>query len=257
MSNFYTSQVQKHGYWWSGNYASWQDASKECTGYSAGNILKQVESATLAAQQSENVYEIDGVIHKGKPRSASKLLTEIKQAAVGNKIEVIDFGGSLGTTYYQLKKYMANYEIRWNVIEQNNFVECGKRLFQNDVLKFYETTDECMAAMPASNPCFLASGSLNYIEDPYAIIRSLSKHNFNTIILDRVSCSDSKVDKLTIQIVPPFIYEAIYPCWFLSSDKLIATFKDIGFAHIETFPVDGTKQKGFIFNKNDYRTSSR
>ena len=34
MSEFYNKQINEHGYWWSGDYPTWDDAEKECTGYS-------------------------------------------------------------------------------------------------------------------------------------------------------------------------------------------------------------------------------
>ena len=256
MNTFYKNQVLKYGYWWSGNYASWKDAENESIGYSAPNIAEQVKQTLLVTKDSSDVYELDGRIMRGTPWSAIKLLKCIKKSAIGKSINVIDFGGSLGTTYYQLKGFLKGYNVRWNVIEQEHFVEIGKETFQNDVLKFYNNVEDCLKDTKPN--CFIASGSLTYIENPYDLLYSLKQYRFDWLILDRVSVIKGDIDRITIQIIPPSIYEAIYPCWFLSQNKLLEQINGIGYKHIETFNGASSKyftrsirnslEKGFIFN---------
>ena len=256
MNNFYKDQVKKYGYWWSGNYTSWEDAEKQSIGYSASNIANQVKEALLITQDSIGTYELDGRVMKGVPNSTINLLKWIKKSAIGKSINVIDFGGSLGTTYYQLQSFLKDYNVRWNIIEQENFVEIGKVTFENDSLKFYKCIEDCLKDTTPN--CFIASGSITYIEKPYDLLQSLEKYHFDWIMLDRISIITGDIDRLTIQITPLIIYEAIYPCWFLSENKLLKAMRNIGYSNVEAFNGDSSKyftavienslERGFIFN---------
>jgi len=46
-------------------------------------------------------------------------------AKESNKLNIIDFGGSLGSTYFQHRLWLENFNYTWNVIEQPHYVEEG------------------------------------------------------------------------------------------------------------------------------------
>jgi len=257
-NDFYKNQVNKYGYLWSGDFKSWEEAQKESIGYNAENILENVKSSTLKAKDKINIYERDSWIISGEPTYAFELLNWIKKSSINNNINLIDFGGSLGTTYFQLKRYLKEYNIRWNIIEQDNFVETGKKLIEDDNIKFYKTIDECLSV---TNPnCFISSSALPYIKNPFDILEKVFlSEQFEFILLDRISVINGDNDRITIQIVPADIYEAIYPCWFFSEDKLLKTFMNNRYNHIKTFEALGgnnfapkiktSSYKGYIFRK--------
>lgn len=255
MNDFYEKQIVKHGYWWSGDYDSWSNAETECLGYSEHHIVEQVKDTLLITKDREDIYERDGCIINGEPEYAFELLHWIKESSVNNEINLIDFGGSLGTTYHQLKKYLKDYRVRWNVIEQKNYVEVGKKTFENENLKFYNTIEECITETTPN--CFISSSAIPYIESSYDILSTIINYNFEWVLLDRISVIDGDKDRITIQIVPPDIYKAIYPCWFFSEKKLINTFLKGDYEHIKTFyalggknfapKIDTSAYKGFIF----------
>lgn len=247
MSNFYEIQRLKYGEGWSGSYSSWEEAEKQSIGYSDPKIVEQVKSALLSTKDKSDRYEIDGCIRQGKPQSAFDLLYWIKESAVNGHINIVDFGGSLGTVFYQLRPYLKDYTVRWNIIEQDNFVKIGRDTFQNENLKFYHTIEECFTETKPN--CFLASGSLTYIPKPYEVIQSLKSYNFDWIILARTSIVTEDTDKLTIQIVPPQIYKAIYPCWFFSQSKLVKAVTQMGFKHSVVFSGSASFLKGYVFQK--------
>ena len=255
---FYNNQVKKHGMWWSGNYDTWENADKECLGYDQQLILDKIIYATEYTKDKPDKFERDGCIISGEPEPSFAALHWIKHTSQNNEINLIDFGGSLGSTYFQLKGYLTNYKIRWNVIEQEHFVTAGRKKFESDELKFYYSIEECLKD---TNPkCFFSSSAYPYIKNAYQNIESMLKHNFDWIILDKITIVDQPEDRITIQAVPPDIYPTIYPCWFFSESKLLDLFTKGNYHLISMFEHSDAKwlsgfipksnEKGYIFKNN-------
>jgi len=134
-------------------------------------------------------------------------------------VSVLDFGGSLGTSYHQCRGFLSGLKsLRWSIVEQPKFVECGRESFETEELKFYYDIDE--ALISEKPDVVLLSGVLEYIERPYDLLKEIATRNFQYIILDRTPVVGLESDILTVQKVPKEIYEASYPCWFLSENKL-------------------------------------
>ena len=101
-------------------------------------------------------------------------------------------------------------------------MECGREFFESEELKFYYDIDECLRFERPN--VVLLSGVLQYIEYPYDLLKDVIKRNFQYIILDRTPGVRLGSDILTVQKVPKEIYEASYPCWFLSEKRLLSCF---------------------------------
>ena len=187
-----TDDTQTHG--WFGNYSSWQTAMRECGGYDAGNILNKVKDSVLKVRNGEAVYERDSVLFDNIQYSQS-LINSFKKSISDNQLHVVDFGGSLGSTYFQHKELFKDIkDLKWSVVEQKHFVDCGKRDIEIEALKFYYTIDE--ALLTQRPHVLLLSSVIPYFEK----------------------------ERITKQIVPSFIYKASYPAWFLSEAKFIDAF---------------------------------
>ena len=207
---------------------SWDDVLIQTKdGYSKENILIKCKESLLKVKNGEYPYERDSVLFTEKeiffPLLSSLLYVSSKN---NNTLNIIDFGGSLGSTYFQNKDILkqAGITINWNIIEQDNFVKCGNESFSNDELKFYNNIDEISNKNEISVCLF--SSVLPYLKEPYTVLDSMKKYNIKYIIIDRTFFLDNAPnDILTIQRVPPEIYEASYPAWFFSLSKLISLFK--------------------------------
>ena len=149
----------------------------------------------------------------------------MKSFAEGNKIDLVDFGGSLGSSFFQLKPFLENYSAKWNVIEQEHVAAVGKSKLENDQLKFFSNIQNIPDASSIST---FSSSAIQYLQDPYKVLHDLNLREFNYLIFDRLSVLESEKDRLTIQIVPKKRYKAIYPCWFLSKKKFLNYFIDLG-----------------------------
>lgn len=239
-------------YGWHGDYKTWQEASRISTGYDSKIILDRVCNALLKVKKKEAVFERDSVLFD-KIQYSWQLLTGLMYAAVKNngELSVLDFGGSLGSSYYQNKKFLDGLKsVKWSIIEQENFVRCGKMNFANDVLNFYYTVDDCLQEQMPN--VLILSSVLQYIEKPYELLGRLLKYKFDLIVIDRTPFSQNGQDVITLQTVPPEIYQASYPCWLFDEDDFIKQFST--YKLIESFDaLDGATEKyyfkGFIFEK--------
>jgi len=209
---------------WSGDYSSWAEAQIKCTGYDSEVILEKCKNALLKVKNGEAIYERDSVLFNEIQYSWG-LLAGLLRAALRNDGElcVLDFGGSLGSTYYQNKEFLKPLkELKWCIIEQSHFVDCGKKLFEGDQLKFFNTIEECITHYRPN--VLLLSGVLQYLEKPYEWIEKFVGLGLPNIIIDRTSFVENERDILTIQNVPESIYLASYPAWFLNKERFSKFF---------------------------------
>jgi putative methyltransferase (TIGR04325 family) len=207
---------------WHGNFESWNDAKKRTTGYEASTIIDRVRVAALKAKNREVAYEQSARTYD-KPSVNLPILAALLYVAMqhNNQLVVLDYGGSLGSLYYQLKPYLKGLSsIKWCIVEQPIFVEVGQKEFADDELHFFYSVQECLEIYEPQL-CIFAS-SLQYLEKPYEVMENFFQYDIPNIILDRIAFIDEKKDRLTIQKVPPAYYEASYPCWFLSKSKFLS-----------------------------------
>jgi putative methyltransferase (TIGR04325 family) len=207
---------------WAGDYHSWAEAKKECSGYDSAAILEKCKSSLLKVKNGEAVYERDSVIFNEIQYSWG-LLAGLQKAALENNgnLCVLDFGGSLGSTYYQNKDFLNSIKnLKWCIVEQSHFVDCGKKYFEDDHLKFYHTVEECMEKEKPN--VLVLSSVMQYLEKPYDWLNTFLKLGIATIILDRTAFIEKENDVLTVQRVPGNIYDASYPAWFFGDSFLTA-----------------------------------
>jgi putative methyltransferase (TIGR04325 family) len=216
-----TSPPVKPAIIWSGNYASWEEAKAHCTGYEADNILKKVRESVLKVKNGEAAYEQDSVVFD-KIQYSWPLLACLFKIALenGNQLSVLDFGGSLGSSYFQNRNFLKDIQLEWSIVEQAHFVECGKKEIADDTLKFYYTIEECRTERKPH--ILLLSGVLQYLDKPYEWIKKFMSYNFEYIIISRTSFINDSQDLLTIQQVPECIYSASIPTWFFSENKFMS-----------------------------------
>lgn len=115
-------------YGWHGNYSDWKTASEKCSGYDSAIILEKVKESTLKVKEGIAPYERDSVIFS-EIQYSYPLLSGLVWIAGENKgkLNVLDFGGSLGSSYYQNKLFLDTLtEVKWCIVEQPGFVETGK-----------------------------------------------------------------------------------------------------------------------------------
>jgi putative methyltransferase (TIGR04325 family) len=239
-------------YGWHGNYSSWDEAKRKVTGYNSKNILDKVTSSALKVRDGDAVYERDSVIFDKIQYSFPVLSGLMWISALNNgKLNVLDFGGSLGSTYFQNKKFLDTIrEVNWCIIEQPEFVSVGIEKFANDRLHFFYTIEECIKNYEID--VIILSSVLQYLEEPYKLLQIINTLPCKYLILDRTPFIKGK-NRITIQKVNPKIYHGSYPCWFFSENeflnymtgayKIVTEFTSLDKANISS------EFKGYLFEK--------
>lgn len=215
----------KHLYGWFGDYSSWTDVAAQTSGYDAGVILEKTKTATLKVKRGEAVYERDSVIFSQKEYPFPLISFLLHSATLRKKpLNVLDFGGSLGSTYYQIKEFLTpEVCASWNVVEQEHYVACGKESFEEGILHFYSSIADCMKAKEVD--LVVLSSVVQYLEKPHDFLNQLNGCKFPFLIFDRTAFHYGDQDRLTLQIVPPDIYQASYPSWFFNQRRFLHHFQ--------------------------------
>lgn len=215
-----------HSYGFFGSYSSWDEAYKNCTGYDSSNILEKTKNALLKVKRGEVVYERDSVLFD-KIHYSWPLLVGLLRASSENhnRLSVLDFGGSLGSTYFQNREILSGLDsLKWSIVEQPHYVACGKKFFQSNELVFYDDLNACL--LKERPDVFLASSVIQYLEKPYMVLSKIIESGVKWIIIDRTPfLLDNKKDLLTVQKVTPSVYDASYPAWFFNKKEFLNYFK--------------------------------
>jgi len=239
-----------------GDFASWSEAAAVCSGYEEPAILDKTRAAIAAVRDGKAAYERDSVLfdhpERPYPLIACLLATAL---ADGGRLSVLDFGGSLGSSYFQCRPLLENVShLHWTVVEQPHYVAVGRRDFTSDELSFHNTPEEAHRAV--SPNLLLLSGVLAYLPAPRQTLNELLRLRISSVVVDRTAFLKSDRDRLTMQIVPSGIYPASYPAWFLGERRFVAAFQDHGYEHAEAwqgsdhYRLDGDECvfKGFLFS---------
>jgi putative methyltransferase (TIGR04325 family) len=199
-----------------GDYPDWAAARLASGGYDDGAILARVLSATLEVKAGRAAFERDGVLFSAPEPDLPlmKMLGPIVADAKGC-LRVLDFGGSLGSCYWRHRALLpAGEHLRWDVVEQPAFVEAGSRHLADTPLCFFP--DVGAACKAGSHDLLLASGVLQYLEQPFAALEEWSRSGIPLVLLNNLPLIEGERDRLRVQHVPPAIYPATYPVWFFA-----------------------------------------
>ena len=117
---------------WHGNFKSWQDASLMCTNYSNKKLLKQLVSARKNVLNGTSVYERDGINFES-PKYELEIYSLLQSIFIKQKslnVNVLDFGGALGSTCYAFSHYTKltnlNINMSWSIVKQKELLNKQK-----------------------------------------------------------------------------------------------------------------------------------
>ena len=211
--------LRRAGY--QGPYADWAQARAAATGYDAAVIFERVRAATGQVRDGAAVYERDSVIFDHIEHAWPLATALLRTAAVRGRLSVLDFGGSLGSSYFQNRGLLSG-PFEWSVVEQAHFVRCGQAEFSNAQLRFYDSVTAVLAERKPN--LVLLSSVLQYLEDPVPIAAQLAACGAELIIIDRMPLTLDEPALIYVQHVPPEIYPASYPLRVLRREQLLELF---------------------------------
>ncbi len=236
-----------------GDYKRWEDAAAECVGYEDSAIISNVIDAIEKIRRKEAVWERDSWLFY-EEKYTYKICAAILRCAVQNKnsgVRVLDIGGSLGSTWFQNRKYLSDLtQLEYVVAEQDHFAEYGYKNLENDTLKFIRSTDkwEDMKRFDI----ILLSASLQYIPCWKDIMVRIRKAKARYVILDRLLVSNRR--RICVETVPEEIYLASYPLTIFDKDEVSGFLgedyrvveSDSSSVEEEAYFVDGKAESRFF-----------
>ena len=224
-----------------GNFASWQEALDYCEKYNHGkayeatNIIEKVASAIQEVRKGRAEFERDSFLFYKKDYNFP-LLSALFLAFNGfdntRPIYVVDFGGSLGSTFFQNRSLFARIKqpVVWNVVEQKHFVDRGKKEVPEVI--FYYSIEEYKNNLGGGNfDILLLSAVLDYIPYP-EVFANLLEYPWKYILIDRSFYHPEDKEVIGVQTVPPSIYEAQYPLWLRSESNQSKMMMSKGFEEV-------------------------
>ncbi len=230
-----------------GPFATWEEARSHAIGYDAPNIVAKVLASTQAVINGKAVFERDSVLFHQEMYNFPFLASLFAVAAqTGGRLRVVDFGGSLGSSYWQNRTLLRQScsEVSWRVVEQPTYLEAAKKLFYLEPLTFYATIPEaCQDGRPDA---VIFSSVLQYIENFQDILRQAADAQPEFIIIDRTPTLLQELvgdvsGVIMVQNVSPAIYSASYPCRVYAPsalpDTLAAEYQTL-YGYNDT--IDGT-----------------
>lgn len=220
-----------------GVFDDWESALGKCTGYDANEIFEKVMASAIAVRDGKACYERDSVLFY-ETKYNYPLVLHICGIAkeYANQINIIDWGGSLGSAYFQNRKLLQVFNItyKWTVIEQEHFVAFGKNNLCDQHLGF-EYNLQMVRNIEKYN-CIIFGSVLQYINFSDELLEQVVKLMIPYIIIERTPLGDK--DYYLVERVKEPIYEASYPLHVLNREKLYTFLSKHGYTLIDEWETD-------------------
>lgn len=210
-----------HAIYYRGEFADWAAARAAAGGYDEEALLERLAVAAHAVKTGSAAWEQDGVTRERIPPDLP-LFAALSRVALarGGRLAVLDFGGGLGSSYFQCREFLAEVrELNWAVVEQPRLVSIGQQEIARDALAFFSTIDEALAVHRPD--VVLLSSVLQYLEEPWAILEQIIAAGIPYLVIDRHPCTLTR-ELITVQVVPPSLYSASYPSWLFDCPRMLA-----------------------------------
>ena len=206
----------------------WLSALKSSKSYQDEIIFDQVRKIyNNIIDKNSEFYERDSLILKDKPNEIDLIKFLQNRIKLQDNLEVLDYGGSLGSRFFSNYNFIKKNKINWNIVEQKNFVQYGRNYLQNNFLNFYNNLSECISEKKIN--CVIFSGSLQYLENYHEILKEIKNANIKYIFFDYLPLSDYARHKIFVQNISKKIYDSSYPIKIFSKKIFFNEVKKLNF----------------------------
>jgi putative methyltransferase (TIGR04325 family) len=178
------------------SFGSYAEALRACAnaGYEHDQLVRTIVEKTR--------------IHRGKIASdppvadyaQTRLLLALVLAGAGERpVRVIDFGGAAGATYFAARALLRDSPpLLWSVVETTAMAQAAERVLGTEELRFFDDIDTAREAHGGVDLVY-SSGSVQYVPDPIATIRSLMACGAPYLLLTRLGLRDSEEPLISLQ----------------------------------------------------------
>ena len=145
-------------------------------------------------------------------------------AAERGAVEVVDFGGALGTAYIHLLTSLPHgAQIAFRVIDQEKMCAAGRHLFEGDARIAFDTSLDSVRAAP---DIVYANSVLPYIEDYAALLKKLAGLGARYLLVARLA-GGSYPTYATRQLN---LKGQVLPYWFHNTEEIKGILRSSGYA---------------------------
>jgi putative methyltransferase (TIGR04325 family) len=175
--------------------SSWDFALNNSLNYNQDKLVNNIFLATQNVLNKKYSYESDGV-NFNNLKIDHNFLESLKKCIKTDNTILLDFGGSLGTTFFKYHNLISiNKSIEWFIVEQEKIFEKSKILNFPKNLKFFKNIDEIQV-----KPDIILLGSvLQYIEHYKKLLKNLISLKPNYIFIERTIFSINNLESIYIQ----------------------------------------------------------
>ncbi|HXQ13473.1 MAG TPA: methyltransferase, TIGR04325 family [Caulobacteraceae bacterium] len=217
-----------------GPLGSWEAAAERASGWDSPGIVEQALEAALKVRDGAAAFERDSVARGSIIYSPTILAALLLAADRYRALNIIDFGGGLGSNYFQnlrLISALSAVPTSWNVVERAPLARLGVEQFQTAQLRFHEDLN----AVRLEHPVLLFTGSLQYVADAFALLEQVLDLT-DIIALDRVLVWGEPEHAFFVQRLDARRFGPVtLPTWCFAKDALIDWFAAHGFRLVEHF----------------------
>lgn len=223
--NAFKNIIRPKHFEYEGDFPNWTSALEKSEGYDNSIIFEKVKNARIKVMSGEKAYERDSVLFDEIQIFWPLLSTLLFVAAKNNgQLSVLDFGGSLGSTYFQNIFFLKKIpKLSWSIVEQKKFVDFGQTFITDPNLKFYETLNECLSLEKPNVALF--SSTIQYVEKPFEILAEIKNRKIPNIIFDRTTFFQNAPNRITVQNPPKKIYASGFPARFFNLSQFKTFFE--------------------------------
>ncbi len=237
-----------------GDFDSFEKAKNECEGYGAQTIFDKVSKSTLAVIDGKAKYERDGYLFYDKACNYNLMMYLYCLMIKDGFVSVLDWGGAMGSTFFQHRQMLQSVFCKWHVVEQPHYVNFARENISVDSISFYES----MSQIKDKCNCILFSSVLQYIDNPAEVAKEAVERAPRYIIIERTPVSTCH--HIWIQKVHEPIYEASYAACVYTKEEIVNMFcSDERYMLVDEWHslVDGDERMGknvvcyksFVFEK--------
>lgn len=213
--NFKFSNVK-----FAGPFKNWNEANINSSGYQNKDYFNKVLRNILFSMDIDNIYERDSELVYDK-KCPLRIINFINRN-FKNKLKVIDFGGSLGSFFFQNKSKIKSKSIKWAIYEQKSLSKIGKKFITHKNIFFLNKMIEIKRLKPH---VVLFSSVLEYLHNPKKHINDLLKiKSIRFVIIDRLLISNSNIDEIYVQKNPKKYFSMNYPCRIFSKRNFLLNY---------------------------------
>lgn len=239
-----------------GNYDNWKNAVNSSSGYNSKEIFLKSKESFLKVFNKKAKYERDSVLFYSEAINYP-LMNILNRIQKKKKVclNILDFGGSFGSTYFQNKDILSNEKkFQWSIIEQPKIVNFFLKRKIKSNLRFYKSLKDYFKNNNAVD-LVLMSSFLQYIKSPFDLLDNFIDLKIDYLLILKTPVHN-KNDEIKVQTIPNYIYKASYPIRIFDKSRLLYYFKINNYQLIKNnFTneyIDKISFENFFFKRKSY-----